>query len=611
MVAMYLMMETGLMAPVRGWLGRADRLLVDQGETPVHGVLAMARAYERFMCGDLEAAGLWADRAIDVGDRYDVVPAATLGRVCAARVRILGGEVEEGLAALDEVAVVLMSGQVDALTTGMVWCELVCAMQGLTQYERAAEWTAAMDAWRRRGDLFGSMNGRCRVHRAELLRLRGDCAEAEEEALQACAELRPWMRREYGWPLTELGTIRLRRGDLEGAEEAFRSAHASGWDPEPGRALLRLAQGDAETAAALIRQALERPLRIPWKERPPVGGLSRAPLLGPQVEIALAVGDVPRARTAATELDEVAADYPNTALRAMAALAGARVALADGDHATAVARARAAVENWCTVGAPYETSAARLVLADALDAVGDALLARLERETAQASLADIGAQRLADVATVALGEHTATRPGPASRRVDAGVFRADGDMRTITFAGTATVVRDLKGMRHLARLLAEPGREFHALDLVAVEEGTLPVGDRPATHGELDLASDDAGPLLDDVARAAYRRRLADVDEDIAEAEAMGDDERASLARADRDFLVAELARAYGLGGRARVAGSSAERARVTVTRAIRYALARLGEHHPGLADHLDRAVRTGTYCAYEPDPRAPIAWEV
>ncbi len=101
------------------------------------------------------------------------------------------------------------------------------------------------------------------------------------------------------------------------------------------------------------------------------------------------------------------------------------------------------------------------------------------------------------------------------------------------------------------------------------------------------------------------------MDEDIAEAEAMGDDERASLARTDRDFLVAELARAYGLGGRARVAGSSAERARVTVTRAIRYALARLGEHHPGLADHLDRAVRTGTYCAYEPDPRAPIAWEV
>ena len=84
-----------------------------------------------------------------------------------------------------------MSGQVDALTTGMVWCELVCAMQGLAQYERAAEWTAAMDAWRRRGDLVGSMNGRCRVHRAELLRLRGDCAEAEEEALQACAGCGP------------------------------------------------------------------------------------------------------------------------------------------------------------------------------------------------------------------------------------------------------------------------------------------------------------------------------------------------------------------------------------------------------------------------------------
>ena len=608
MVAMYVMMDTGLMAPVRGWLGRGDRLLVDQGETGVHGLLAMARGYERFMCGDLASARHWAARAVEVGDRYDVVPAATLGRVCGARVRILSGEVDEGVAALEEVAVVLMSGEVDALTTGMVWCELVCAMQGLAQYERAAEWTAAMDTWRRRGDLFGSMNGRCRVHRAELLRLRGDCAEAEEEALQACAELRPWMRREFGWPLTELGTIRLRRGDVEGAEEAFRAAHAGGWDPEPGRALLRLAQGDVETAAALIRQALERPLRIPWKERPPVGGLSRAPLLGPQVQIAIAAGDLPRARVAAGELDEVAARYPSAALRAMAELAGARVAVADGELAAGVGRARAAIEGWCTVGAPYETAGARLVLADALDAMGDPALARLEREAAQASLAGIGAQRLPDAVAVAPAGGLSVEPAP--RDVDTAVFHPDGDLRTITFAGVTAVVRDLKGMRHLARLLAEPGREFHALDLVAVEEGTLPVGPRPAAHGDLDLAADDAGPLLDDTARAAYRRRLADVDEDIAEAESMGDGERASLARADRDFLVAELARAYGLGGRARVAGSSAERARVTVTRAIRYALARLAEHHPRVADHLDRTVRTGTYCAYEPDPRAPIAWE-
>ena len=322
------------------------------------------------------------------------------------------------------------------------------------------------------------------------------------------------------------------------------------------------------------------------------------------MEIAIAARDLPRARAAAAELAEVARRYPSTALVAMAELAGARVAVADGELAVAVERGRAAVEGWCTVGAPYETAAARLVLAEALDAMGDRPLAGLEREAAQVSLAGIGAQRVAPDGGVPVEA--------AGRDVDTAVFRGAGDLRTVTFAGATVVVRDLKGMRHLARLLAEPGREFHALDLVAVEAGTLPVGGRSsATHGELEVARDDAGPLLDDAARAAYRRRLADVDEDIAEAEAMGDAERAALASADRDFLIAELARAYGLGGRARVAGSSAERARVTVTRAIRYALARLSEHHPGLADHLGRTVRTGTYCAYEPDPRAPIVWAI
>ncbi len=609
MVAMYLLMDTGLMAPVRGWLARSERLLADHDETPVHAMVAMLRAYERLICGDMAAAGRWARRAVELGDRYDVAPASTLGRVAAARVRIFAGQVEDGLTDLDEVAVTLLADQVDPLTAGMVWCELICAVQGLARYDRADEWTAAMEARRARGVFHGGINGRCRIHRAELLRLRGHCLEAEQEAVQACDELRPWMRREFGWPLTELGTIRLRRGDLDGAEEAFRAAHATGWPPQPGWALLRLARGAVAEAAAMVHDALAHPPSIPWKERPPNVALSRAPLLDARVEIAVAAGDLAGAREASAELCTVAASYPGPALRAMADLARGRVALAGSDPATAVEACTAAVHGWCAVDAPYETAGARMVLADAHLASGDDVLAGLELDAALRTLDGIGAAGTADRARHLRGTAAADvrRAEPADGLAE---FRLSGDTRTVTFDGTTVLLRDLKGMQYLARLLVAPGRELHVLDLVTAVHAVAAAPARAAGE-QLHVVTEDAGPLLDEQARQAYRRRLAEVDEDIAEAEEMGDPERAALARADRDHLVAELARAFGLGGRARAAASSSERARGSVTRAIRYALGRVAEQHPTLADHLERTVRTGTYCAYEPDPRAPITWRV
>jgi hypothetical protein len=180
-------------------------------------------------------------------------------------------------------------------------------------------------------------------------------------------------------------------------------------------------------------------------------------------------------------------------------------------------------------------------------------------------------------------------------------------MRTVSYAGTTVRLKDLKGMRYLARLLAEPGREFHVLDLVAVERGALLT--------EVPAEADQRGPqsgmeVLDAQAREAYRQRLAEVEEDIAEAEANNDLGRAELARADRQFLVDELRRGVGLGGRARTVGDGVERARTSATRSLRYALDRIAEHHPGLGEHLTRTVRTGSYFAYEPDPRAPVAWQ-
>ena len=171
-------------------------------------------------------------------------------------------------------------------------------------------------------------------------------------------------------------------------------------------------------------------------------------------------------------------------------------------------------------------------------------------------------------------------------------------------------VRDLKGMHYLARLLAHPGREFHALDLVAAESVGVARSESSLTAELPRTALGDAGEMLDARAKNAYRRRLAEIEDDIEQARALGDAERESQADAERDFLVRELSRAVGLGGRDRRAASASERARVGVTRAIRYAIARIGEHHPLLGEHLNLAIRTGTYCGYLPDPRAVAAWK-
>jgi hypothetical protein len=576
-VALHLLLDTALMAPVRGWLARAERLLEDQGETSTHAWFAAVRAYERMLTGDFPSAREWAGRAVEIGSTHD--PAAcAIGRLAEARLLVLGGDVREGLALLDEVGVAVVSGDLDPLSTGLVYCELVCALQGLAHYEAAEEWTDAMERWCKTNAV-GSLHGRCRVHRAEILRLRGSYDEAETEALEACEELRPYLRRELGWPLSELARIRLRKGDVEGAEQALLAAHRAGWNPQPGLALVRLAQGDEATAVTSIRDALERPVRVPSKELPPNTDLQRVPLLEAQVEIEIAAGNLDRARSAADELKLVAARFESKALIAGAALAQGRVRLAEGDAENGERFCSEAARLWNEVGAPYEEAVARVGLAEALRAGGR------EHEAAAGDGADEQPAR------------------------DLNLFRREGDYWSLVFEGRTVRVRDLKGVRYLARLLAAPGREFHVLDLVAAETGG---SDRVASAQGADLSRTrlgDAGEILDARAKDAYRRRLAEIEDDIDQARALGDTERAAQADAERDFLVRELSRALGLGGRDRRAASASERARVAVTRALRQAIARIDEHHPQLGEHLNRTIRTGTYCVYLPDPRVPTGW--
>jgi hypothetical protein len=215
------------------------------------------------------------------------------------------------------------------------------------------------------------------------------------------------------------------------------------------------------------------------------------------------------------------------------------------------------------------------------------------------------------------GEQVADLFGGIAAEVCRNLFRREGEYWTVRYEGSVARLKDAKGLRLLALLLADPGREFHAVHLEAAGRRAA----RPAPPGarngagadRLPVRPDlgDAGELLDALAKAAYKARLDELAAELEEAGRCNDPGRAARAGAERDFLVGELARAVGLGGRDRRAASHAERARLNVTRAIRAAIANLARADPALGRHLAATVRTGRYCSYTPDPRAPITWEV
>jgi predicted ATPase len=194
--------------------------------------------------------------------------------------------------------------------------------------------------------------------------------------------------------------------------------------------------------------------------------------------------------------------------------------------------------------------------------------------------------------------------------ITTGVFMREGDYWTINYAGNETRLKDIKGLRYLAQLLKVPGREVHVLDLAAIVEGGSPTIRRATVQD--DLTSDglgDAGEVLDASAKAAYKRRLDDLREELEEAQDFNDPERVARAQDEIDALVDQLAGGVGLGGRDRKAASQSEKARVNITKSVKDALKKIDENHRSLGEHLRTTIRTGAYCAYLPDPRMEISW--
>jgi tetratricopeptide (TPR) repeat protein len=234
---------------------------------------------------------------------------------------------------------------------------------------------------------------------------------------------------------------------------------------------------------------------------------------------------------------------------------------------------------------------------------GDAERARTLLEQAIAGYERIGMPRHREIAHRLLSAQ-ATAPTHASS-----VFRREGQYWTIAYEGRTFRLKDVKGLRFLAELLRNPGREIHATELAAVggDDGSPESVGKEKSSPNAELG--DAAEVFDEQAKAEYLRRLEDLRDELQEAERFNDVDRGARLREEIDLLARELASAVGLGGSDREAASAVERARVSVTVKIKVALKNISENSAPLARHLNSTIRTGKFCSYSPDPRAPISW--
>ena len=370
-----------------GWHQRAARLLEQEPEAPAHGFLELQRSMIASGRGDYDAALEHIQRALDIATRHhdkDLLAQATLREGVA---RLNKGDVDAGLSLIDEVAASAVAGELNPMSTAIIYCNAIDACRDLADYSRAAEWTETATRWCDRQAIAG-FPGMCRVDRAEIMRLRGAWSDADRELQQATEELQDFNPRVAGQAFYEIGEIRLRMGDLEAAEEAFAQARDLAKDPEPGLSLLRLAQGKVDAAARSIKRALDDES---------LARLDRARLLPAQIEIALAAGDVRTARAAAEELEAITNDYkisdmPTAALEASVQSAWGAVRLAENDPDAAATCFRRALKLWNEVAHPYEAARTRVLLAAAYRAQGDEDGARSELEAAKSAFQKLGAR---------------------------------------------------------------------------------------------------------------------------------------------------------------------------------------------------------------------------
>ncbi|GMQ98883.1 MAG: hypothetical protein BMS9Abin17_1415 [Acidimicrobiia bacterium] len=365
----------------KAWVARAERLVGDTPGTEAYGYLLRWKCVAAFESeGDSEKALDLADKVIAIGLALGDRSLEALGLQDKGRFLVSMGNIDEGMGLMDEAMTAAVAGEISASATGASYCNMLAVCDDVEDYQRAAEWSDAAQAWcDQQPD--STYPGICRIFRAELKWRNGDWDAAKKDLNRAVGELYGFTPI-IGAALYQIGEVELRAGRFAEAEKKFLSAHEHGFVPMPGMAELRLAEGDGDAAEQLLMDALDQDN---------MGPLSRVRFLPTLIDTERALGRTQEARKALVELEEVAELTGSTAMRSGAAHARASLSLVDGDSASAIRDLRTATKGWTQLQMPYEAARSRFLLAEAQKASGNGTASQMEADSARSTFERLGA----------------------------------------------------------------------------------------------------------------------------------------------------------------------------------------------------------------------------
>jgi len=433
----------GELGPATGWLGRAQRLLErEEGECVEHGYMLMPVVFQHEAEGDYDGAAATAAVAAEFGERFGDPDLFALAVHVQGDILVRHGRVREGLRLMDEAMVAVTTGELSPVVTGIVYCSVILACEEVYELRRAKDWTAALTRWCEQQPDLLAFTGRCLVHRAQLLQLQGAWPDALAEAQRAGRRFAKAMNQAAAAKgLCLEGEVHRLRGELAEADEAYRRASQLGLEPQPGLALLRLAQGNRDAAAAAIRRVVGET----------TDRLRRASLLPAYAEIMLAAGEVDEARSACRQLEEIAAECDSDMLRAMLAHARGAVELAAGDASAALVSLRQAAQAWQELDAPYEAARSRVFVGRACRALGDEEAFVLELEAARGVFEALGAApAVAEVDALAGGAEGPATHGLTARELE--VLRLLASGKSNREIASALVISEHTVARHVQNI---------------------------------------------------------------------------------------------------------------------------------------------------------------